>query len=457
MTFNQKFAQLQTFYLAGGGASIGDTSITLQSMLSIDGGTLSMSSDFGTSGFGTLEAGNGNLEEQLVFTGLTNNSNGTVTLTGISNVSFLFPYTQTPGLLKTHAGSATFIISNTSGFYNELTSTADDEVITGLWQFPNGANTPILGTTYVAPTLQNQVASKGYADSIAIAGAPNATTAVQGLVQLPTRAQAAAGTATGSTGASMAIPTSMSSATGASGTTTAVITQTNGTIAPAFIDGTGNYTFSGNTTLSGLAVVISGTTTISGFVNAIPQTANKLVQYDSSGKLPAVDGSQLTNVIHTLIPNWVDEGTLTWSASSADQTLTLTNSGRNIYKVFFSFTNVSSTSFQINLQLNGDTGSSYAYVTRNTTTLTSASGQSSILIAAGNQSAISGELNITGSLTESGGSALAVAGIISNIPGSSQLQSGSWTSSGNLSLSSITMKVNGDTLTGKMHVYSLNL
>ncbi len=202
-TDNFRFAQLQTFYLAGGGASIGDTSITLASMLDIDGNALSMSGTFGTIGFGTLEAGNGNLEEQISFTGLTNNSNGTVTLSGVSNVAFEYPYTKTSGLLKTHAGSATFVISNTSGFYDEMTSKDDDETVNGLWTFPNGANTPQLGSSYVAPTLNNQVASKGYADSLTFAGAPNATTSQKGIVQLATQAQVDAKTATGSTGASL--------------------------------------------------------------------------------------------------------------------------------------------------------------------------------------------------------------------------------------------------------------
>lgn len=44
---------------------------------------------------------------------------------------------------------------------------------------------------------------KDYADGLAIAGAPNATTALQGLVELATQAEVDAGTATGGTGASL--------------------------------------------------------------------------------------------------------------------------------------------------------------------------------------------------------------------------------------------------------------
>ncbi len=144
--------------------------------------------DFGTIGFGTLEPGNGTAEEQICFTGVVQNSNGTATLTGVSNVLFLSPYTQTSGLSKTHAGSTTFIISNTSGFYDELTSKDDDEIITGLWTFPSGANNPVIGVSYVAPTTDLQIATKKYVDDVAIAGSPKATTVTYGISRLSTAA-----------------------------------------------------------------------------------------------------------------------------------------------------------------------------------------------------------------------------------------------------------------------------
>ena len=163
-----KFAQLQTFTLAGSGAVIGATSIILNSMTDIDGNPLTMSGTFGSIGFGTLDPGSGTSEEQISFTGLVNNANGTVTLTGVCNIGFTYPYTSTSGLLKTHVGGAKFIISNTSGFYDKLTSKSDDETITGLWDFPSGVNNPTIGSnTYVAPTAQTQIATKGYVDAVA--------------------------------------------------------------------------------------------------------------------------------------------------------------------------------------------------------------------------------------------------------------------------------------------------
>ncbi len=112
-------AQLQSFTLAGSGAVIGETTLTLSSFKSIDGVNLSMA-DFGTIGFATIEPNSGTQEEQISFTGVTQNSNGTATLTGIQSVLFLSPYTQSSGLSKTHSGGVKFVISNTSGFYNAL-------------------------------------------------------------------------------------------------------------------------------------------------------------------------------------------------------------------------------------------------------------------------------------------------------------------------------------------------
>lgn len=204
MADNFLYVQNQPTSLAGAGASIGDTSIVLTSFLQIDGTTTLTMADFGSIGFGTLEPGNGVQEEQVSFTGVTQNSNGTATLTGVKTVLFISPYTQSTGLAKTHAGGSQFVISNTSGFYDRLTSKNDDETIAGTWTFTN-PNYPRMDTTTPYPTDNEQLATKGYADSLAFAGAPNASTTVKGIVQEATQAQVDAKTQTGSTGAELFI------------------------------------------------------------------------------------------------------------------------------------------------------------------------------------------------------------------------------------------------------------
>lgn len=163
--------QTDPYYLAGAGAVIGDTTLTLKSMKDIDGNTITMSV-FGSIGYFTLEPGNNTLEEQGSFTGLTNNVNGTTTLTGIKSVTFATPYTETAGLLKTHAGSSILVISNTSGYENQYPAKQNDEIITGQWTFTNtpivpgvvsDASTTVKGVTKVsvAPVLSSNPVSVG--------------------------------------------------------------------------------------------------------------------------------------------------------------------------------------------------------------------------------------------------------------------------------------------------------
>ncbi len=200
MSDNRKYVQAQPFTFAGSGVNPGETSAVFSSFAGIDGDLLTMT-DFGTKGFMTAEPGSGTLEEAYCFTGIVQNADGSATLSGISNVGFISPYTETSGFLKSHSGGTIAVITNTAGFYNDFANKSDDETIAGLWQFPNNGNTPVLGASYVAPTLDTQVVSKKYVDDVAVSGAPDANTTTKGIVQIATGAQLAAGTGTGSTGA----------------------------------------------------------------------------------------------------------------------------------------------------------------------------------------------------------------------------------------------------------------
>jgi hypothetical protein len=128
-----KYAQLGEFSVAASGVSIGATSVTLNSFKTIEGVNLAMT-DFGSIGYGTLSP-NTSREEQISFTGVTQNGNGTATLTGVKSVLNVAPYTETSGTTKSQAGNAKFVISNTAGFYNQFTAKGNDETITGLYEF----------------------------------------------------------------------------------------------------------------------------------------------------------------------------------------------------------------------------------------------------------------------------------------------------------------------------------
>lgn len=194
-----KYVQAQTFILAGAGVSETDTSMNLESFAGIDGVSLTMT-DFGSKGFGTCQPAEGASEEQISFTGITVNMDGSSTLTGIKSVLNVDPYTETTGFSQAHQGATSFIISNTAGFYATFANKLNDETITGTWLVAD-------------PTVPTQIANKEYVDDIAIAGAPNATTVLQGLVQLATQAQYDAKTATGSTTAALVTPPNLNRAT----------------------------------------------------------------------------------------------------------------------------------------------------------------------------------------------------------------------------------------------------
>ena len=182
MTTNFKIVQSQTFTLAGAGVSAGDSSMTLEDFNQIDGTPLTMS-DFGIQGFGTCEPASGINEEEISFTGVVSNIDGTVTLTGISTVLNVYPQTQTPNFATGHAGGTIFVISNTAGFYTNFPAKSNDETITGIWSVPY-------------PTIGAQIANKNYVDAAIVSGGVPASTTVPGIAMEATQAQVDAKTAT---------------------------------------------------------------------------------------------------------------------------------------------------------------------------------------------------------------------------------------------------------------------
>jgi hypothetical protein len=149
-------AQTQNFSLYGSGVSIGDTTMVLSSFQSIDGVNLAIG-DFGTIGYMTIEPGSRDREEQISFSGVTQNANGTATLTGIKTVLFLSPYTETSGFAKSHPGGVVAVVTNTSGFYNQFPTKGDNEAITGYWTVPD-------------PVSATDIANKQYVLSVVTGG-----------------------------------------------------------------------------------------------------------------------------------------------------------------------------------------------------------------------------------------------------------------------------------------------
>ena len=148
-----KYIQSNTLYLSGSGVIVGATSISLTNLTDIYDNVLTMA-DFGDLGYITLEPDTSN-EEAATFTGITANTNGTYTLTGVKTVLAKSPYTQTAGLVRSHQGGTKVVITDNVAFWDTFTNKANDETITGTWtfnNFPITPSTPNASTTVIGMT-----------------------------------------------------------------------------------------------------------------------------------------------------------------------------------------------------------------------------------------------------------------------------------------------------------------
>lgn len=220
--------QVGAFSPAAGGTyrlqtSIGttDTTITLSSFTEpISGTPITMSSLATDIAYATIDPQSTTRKEFVSFTGISQNSDGTATLTGVSRgLSFLSPFTASSTLRKAHPGQSILILSDSPQFFNEYARRRSDETITGQWTFNTFPITP-------STTL--------------------ASTTAAGWVELATPQEAASSTASG-TIARLVIPASMatSSPTSTSGHVVPV-TGTDGKLSVNFfptIQGTASTTY----------------------------------------------------------------------------------------------------------------------------------------------------------------------------------------------------------------------
>lgn len=197
----------QQYYLSGAGVTSSQNTVSLTSFKTPDGRAITMTM-IGDTGYGTLEPQSSAKVELITFTGITQNGNGSATLTGVTRgIDFAYPYAASSAYRQSHSGGSTFIISATPNwFYDQFDMPANANV--NIWPFAS-----------------TSPATKGYVDYVAFNGAAviNANTTNKGVVQIATGAQAAASTATGSTGATLVLPASVATSTWNSATAGNVI------------------------------------------------------------------------------------------------------------------------------------------------------------------------------------------------------------------------------------------
>ncbi len=170
-----------TFNPAGGGtynlnSSIGsiDTIITLSSFLEPVSGVPYTMALLNTSiAFATI-APRTSSSEFISFTGITQNADGTATLTGVTRgLAKKYPFTTSSVFKLPHSGQSVFILSDAPQVFAEYATLINDETFLGQ-------------ITFAIPPI-----------GVNPGGAPNASTSIQGLVQETTVSQLNAGTSTG--------------------------------------------------------------------------------------------------------------------------------------------------------------------------------------------------------------------------------------------------------------------
>lgn len=285
----------ESYVIAGSGVSPSQTTISLTSFTIPGGDTKISMTDFGTLGCGTIEPGSRSKQEFISFTGVTQNSDGTATLTGVTRgLSPIPDYTASTTLQHAHAGGTSFVISNSPPcFYEGYANLGQDETVTGYWAVP----TPDSASS-------TQIANVGYVNAIAFSGSATSSETLGGIVELGTQLEMASSTATNWTIQPRVVQsrygTSTPDGTSQSGLYFPV-SKNNGKLHQLWLDLTESFSFSG-----GLLNTASSTFTATTSITANSVTNNALVLNGINYAFPSVQGASST----ILATN--GSGSLTW-------------------------------------------------------------------------------------------------------------------------------------------------
>lgn len=299
---NAQFVAAPPARLYGSGIGITDTSIKLQSFKTRDGSLLTMT-DFGDIGYATLDPDSDSKFELVSFTGVTQNADGTATITGVTRGLLpVAPYTASTTLRDTHSGGAKFIISNPPQLYSEAAFKDNDESITGQFTFPTSTRTAPKYGTSTTYTLDGNYPTSTFADidyvnRVATSGAADASPTIKGVVEEATCAELASSTSVGGTTAPLFARSTCFSATSSLAGVVPVI-GSNNKLAQTFWNLTEGFTFSGGVT-STAATTLSATTTISGNVSSTGQF--------TFGNIPTIPSSTPTFVTEVASKQYVDD------------------------------------------------------------------------------------------------------------------------------------------------------
>ena len=357
----------EIYYLSGAGISSSATSIGLTKFgYTQPNGTYAKFSmpNFGDKGCITIQSGNTSGKQEFAsFTGLTQNSDGTATLSGVSRgLERYEPFSASTTLQTAHAGGSQVVVGNSPPcFYENYTASTQSETITGQWTFSD------LPESSLAATTSSQFTNKAYVDATANAGAATSTETNGGIVELATQLEMASSTDNGATQPTVVqskYGTSTPSGTSYSGLYFPV-TKNNGKLSQLFLDLTESFTFSG-----GLLNTASSTFTATTTILANSTTTRPLILNGIPYSLPSVQGASstalMTNGLGTLSwerPEWSRLASTTLSSATATTTLSfVAATDLKVIIVTPSITNDG----VVTIQFNSDTAGNYTYnISRN--------------------------------------------------------------------------------------------
>ncbi len=353
-----------SYYLAGSGISSSASSITLTSLTFPQSGYKIQDSDLSTTFYITLEPGSRTRQEVASCTTATQNADGSATLSGCSRGLLPYsPYTASSTYAFAHGGGTTVVFSNPPQLYNDAVFKGNAAQVSGIWSFassslPRASTTPTYGSGD-----ELKFVTYGQLASTSFSGVVDASLTQKGIVEQATKAETAAGTATGGTTAPLFTPTAYFNAS-SSATTTVPVTNGSGKLDPNFIDGSGSYAFSGTNTHSG-SETFTGTKTLSGtttLTSTSTLNASGTVNFTGatlSGNFPNLvsasttnvtnSGTNETNIFSVAVPaNTLSTGNIVQATVNTEFTTRNTSASNLILRLKYGATNMATSTLTLN-------------------------------------------------------------------------------------------------------------
>lgn len=260
--------------------------VPVSSLLTTDGHTIT-AADFDSVAYLVIEPGAANMEIVKV-TGVSGSS-----FTGAVRGLAFYGGTETAvsANQKAHQAGSAVIMTNAHYYFDKMMDLDSNETVTGIKTF-TAPNYPKMDDVSTPPVDDEEFATKKYADDLAIAGSPKATETVYGIAKL----SSAAADPT----APVVVNNEEVSAAGGDpdGINKVIKANASGTIDKDYIELDTDPGLEFDSNALGVKIKTSGgiVKDSDGLSVDTGTTDGKIVQVTTGDKLPAIDGSALTNL-----------------------------------------------------------------------------------------------------------------------------------------------------------------